>query len=387
MKKIYMDYAATTPVAKEVIEAMLPYFTENFGNASTLYSLGREAEKVLEKSREKVAELINANPKEIIFTSGGTESDNLALKSIAFTNKERGNHIITSLIEHHAVLDTCKWLEKQGFKVTYLPVDKYGFVNLEDLENAITKETTLVSIMWANNEIGTIEPVKEIGKICKDHGIYFHTDAVQAFGKLEINIKKLNIDLLSASSHKIYGPKGVGCLFVKSGVKLEPLLHGGGQEFGLRSGTENISGIVGFVKACELARKNLKKEATRETKLRDKLIKGVLEIPDCWLNGHPTKRLPGNTNFSFKYIEGESLVLYLDMHGIACSTGSACSTKSLKPSHVLTAIGLKPEEAHGSLRLTLGKDTTGEDIDYVLTTLPEVVKNLRQISPLKGGRV
>ena len=386
--KIYLDHAATTAVDKEAIKAMLPYFDNKFGNASSLHQFGQEAKEALETSRETVAKLINADPREIIFTSGGTESDNWAIKKIAFTNEDKGNHIITSRIEHHAVLESCEFLGKNGFKVTYLPVDRYGLVNPEDVKKAITKNTVLVSIMHANNEIGTIEPIEEIGNICKEKGVYFHTDAVQTVGKVPIDVKKMNVDLLSCSSHKLYGPKGVGFLYVKKGTKIAPMIHGGGHEFCLRSGTENIAGIAGFAKACELAQKNMEKWNSHEKKLRDKLVKGVLErIPESWLNGHPEKRLEGNANFCFKCIEGESLILHLDDKGVAASTGSACSTKELKPSHVLTAIGLSPVDAHGSLRLTLGKDSTEKEIDYVLEVLPGIVADLRKISPLwKGDR-
>src|SRR3989338_8219972 len=384
--RIYMDHAATTPVDKEVIQTMLPYFDKKFGNASSLHQFGQEAKEALENNRETVAKLINDEPREVIFTSGGTESDNWAIKKIAFTNEDRGNHIITSKIEHHAVLESCEFLEKNGFKVTYLPVDKYGLVNPEDIKKAITKNTIFVTIMHANNEIGTIEPIEEIGKICKEKGVYFHTDAVQTVGKVPIDVKKMNVDLLSCSSHKLYGPKGVGFLYVKKGTKIAPMMHGGGHEFCLRSGTENVAGIAGFAKACELAQKNMEKWNSHEKRLRDKLVKGVLErIPESWLNGHPEKRLEGNANLCFKCIEGESLILHLDDKGVAASTGSACSTKSLKPSHVLTAIGLSPVDAHGSLRLTLGKDNTEKEIDYVLDVLPKIVEDLRKISPLWHG--
>lgn len=382
MKRIYMDHAATTPVAEEVVKAMLPYFAEHFGNASSIHSFGQEAKAALENSRKIIAKSINAKPEEIIFTSGGTESDNMTIKEIAFTNKNK-NHIITSAIEHHAVLHTCEFLEKQGFKVTYLPVDRYGLVNPTDVEKAITPKTVLVSIMHANNEIGTIEPIAEVGKICSKYKVYFHTDAVQTFGKVPINVKKMRIDLLSASAHKLYGPKGVGILYIKKGTKISPLIHGGGHEQGMRSGTENIVGIVGFAKAVQIARKNMRKEIKKETALREKLINSVLKIPSSRLNGHPTKRLAGNANFSFDGIEGEALVMHLDMKGIAASTGSACSTRSLKPSHVLTAIGLTPIQAHGSLRLTLGRGNTELDVDYVLRILPDIIKNLRKISPFK----
>ncbi|MEM2017742.1 MAG: cysteine desulfurase NifS [Candidatus Pacearchaeota archaeon] len=381
MKRIYLDYAATTPVAPEVLEAMKPYFSEKYGNASSLHAFGQEARKALEDARKKIANFINARPAEIIFTSGGTESNNLAIKGIAFANKEKGKHIITSKIEHHAVLEPCKWLEKQGFKVTYLPVNNEGIVNPEDVEKAITKETILVSIMHANNEIGTIQPIEEIGKICRKHKVYFHTDAVQSFGKLEIDVKKMNIDLLSASAHKIYGPKGVGLLYVNRDVKIEPIQHGGGHETGLRSGTENVAGIVGFAKAVELVQKLGKKEQEREKKLRDKIIDKLLEIKGTKLNGSRTKRLFNNINVSFKGIEGEALLIRLDQEGFAVSTGSACSSKSLEPSHVLTALGLKPEEAHGSLRITIGRYTTEQDVDMLLKVLPKIVNSLRKISP------
>ncbi len=383
MKKVYLDYAGTTPVDKRVLQAMIPYFSKNFGNASSLHKFGQDAKNALEESREKISEVINADREEIVFSSGGTEADNLALKGIAFANKEKGKHIIVSSIEHHAILDTCKWLEKQGFDVSYLPVDKYGFINLENLESTICKDTILVSVMHANNEIGTIEPIEEIGKICHEHDAHFHTDAVQTFGKIPVNVKKMNIDLLTVSSHKIYGPKGVGALYIRKGVKIEPLIHGGGQESNLRSGTENVSGILGFGIASEIAKKEMKKDAKQQIKLRDYLIKNVLKIEKSHLNGHPVKRLPNNTNFWFDFIEGESLITHLDFYGIAASTGSACSSKSLEPSHVLLAIGLKHEEAHGSLRLTLGKYTTKRDIDYTLKVLPKVVKRLREISPFK----
>jgi len=383
MRRIYLDYAATTPVDPRVIETMKPYFSKVFGNASSLHRFGQEAKRALEESRYKIAEVISATDSEIIFTSSGTESDNLAIKGIASANKDKGKHIIVSRIEHDAILEPSQWLEKQGFEITYLPVDNYGIVDIHKLENSIRKDTILVSIMHANNEIGTIEPIEEIGKICSKHGVYFHTDAVQTFGKTSIDVNKMDIDLLSASSHKIYGPKGVGMLFVREGVKIEPLLHGGGHESGIRSSTENVAGIVGFSAAAEIAKKEMKKESARQIKLRDYLIKNVLKIENSHLNGHPVNRLPNNTNFWFDFIEGESLVTHLDFYGIAASTGSACSSKSLEPSHVLLAIGLKHEQAHGSLRLTLGKYTTKEDIDYTLTILPKVVNRLREISPFK----
>jgi cysteine desulfurase len=383
MKKIYLDYAATTPVDPRVLEAMKPYFLSKFGNASSLYKFGQEAKRALEDSRKKIAKLINADPSEIIFTSGGTESDNMAIEEIIYPNRNKGKHVITSKIEHPAIMDTCKFIESDGFDVTYLNVDKTGIVNPNDVRKAITDKTTLVTIMHANNEIGTIEPIEKIGKICREKDVVFHTDAVQTFGKIPIDVKKMNIDLLAGSAHKIYGPKGVGFLYVRKGIGITPLIHGGGQEFGKRSGTENIAGIVGFATAAEIAKKEMKKESARETKLRDYLIRNVLKIENSHLNGHPVKRLPNNANFWFDFIEGESLITHLDFYGIAGSTGSACSSKSLEPSHVLLAIGLKHEQAHGSLRLTLGKYTIKSDIDYTLTVLPKVVKRLREISPLR----
>jgi len=382
MEKIYMDNAATTPVDKEVAKAMQPYFSEKFGNASSLHLWGREAKMALDIARAKIAKFIGAKEEEIIFTSGGTESNNLTIKGLAFSSP-RGSHIITSKIEHHAITEPCEWLEKQGYKVTYLDVDQYGMVNPKDVEKAITEKTILVSIMHANNEIGTIEPIAEIGKICKKHNILFHTDAVQSFGKVPINVKKMNIDLLSTSAHKIYGPKGVGFLYIRKGIKLTPVAHGGGHEQGIRSGTENVAGIVGFAKAVELAKKRMLFDNLHLKKLQKKLIEGISKIENAKLNGHPTQRLANNVHFSFSGIEGESLVVLLDIAGIGASTGSACTTKSLKPSHVLTACGLSAEIAHSSLRLTLGRENTPEQINYVLKKIPEVVANLRKISPLK----
>jgi len=384
MKKnrIYLDYAATTPVDPKVTKTMLPYFSEKFGNTMSLHSFGQEVKQVLEESREVVAGLMKAQATEIIFTSSATESNNLALKGIAFANKDKGQHIIISSIEHPCIMESAKWLEKRGFEITRLKVDKCGLVDPEDVKKAIKKNTILVSIMHANNEIGTIEPIEEIGKICKERDVYFHTDASQSFGKIPIDVNKMNIDLLTASSHKMYGPKGAACLFIKENVKIEPLLHGGGHESGLRSSTVNVSAIVGFTRACKICEKEMKKEAEKQIKLRDKLIKGVLEkIEFSHLNGHPKKRLPNNTNFSFSFVEGESLVIQLDLLGIAGSTGSACSSAKLEPSHVLLAIGLKPQEAHGSLRLSLGRWTTEEEINKVLEILPEAIKKLRKISP------
>lgn len=389
MKRIYMDHAGTTPMRKEVLEAMLPYLTDRFGNASSIYSYGREAKTALEDSREKVAGLIGADAREVFFTAGGSESDNWALRGIAAANGDRGNHIITSSIEHHAVLHTCQDLEKQGYKVTYLPVDKFGLVDPEHVNNAITDETILVSIMHANNEIGTIEPIAEISKVIKQKrkNIYFHTDAVQTVGKIPVNVNDLGVDLLSISSHKIYGPKGVGALYIRKGTKIKPFITGGAQESQRRAGTENVPGIVGFGRAAELIGKELEKEHERLSKLRDKLIHGIMEkIPHVRLNGHPTRRLPHNVNVCFEFIEGESLLLNLDMKGICASSGSACTSGSLEPSHVLLAIGLPHKIAHGSLRLTLGRDNTEEDVNYILEILPDIVSKLREMSPLFAER-
>lgn len=381
-KKIYLDYAATTPIDSRVTKAMLPYFSEKFGNTMSLHSFGQEVKEVMEESREVVAGLIKAEPNEIIFTSSATESNNLALKGIAFANKNKGQHIIISSIEHPCIMESAKWLEKQGFEITRLKVDKYGLVDSKDVKKAIKEDTILVSVMHANNEIGTIEPIEEIGKICKERGVYFHTDAAQSFGKIPIDVNKMNIDLLTASSHKMYGPKGAACLFIKENIKIEPLLHGGGHEAGRRSSTVNVAAIVGFAKACKICKRKMKTEAKRQIKLRDKLIKGVLEkIEFSHLNGHPKKRLPNNANFSFAFVEGESLVIQLDLSGIAGSTGSACSSAKLESSHVLLAIRLKPQEAHGSLRLSLGRWTTEEEINKVLEVLPKAIKKLREISP------
>jgi len=390
-RRVYMDHAATTYTKQEVLEEMLPYFKEVYGNPSSVHGFGREARKAVDLARERTAAALNASPEEIYFTSGGTEADNWAIKGVAWANKERGNHIITTSIEHHAVLHTCQYLEKMGFEVTYLPVDSYGLVYPEQVKEAITDKTILISVMFANNEIGTIEPIKEIGQIARERGIYFHTDAVQAVGHIPVDVKEMNIDLLSLSAHKFYGPKGVGALYIRKGVKLHPFIHGGAQERNRRAGTENLPGIVGLGKAIELAVSNLEESSKRLTAMRDRLISGVLNtIENVRLNGHPTKRLPGNANFSFEFIEGESLLLSLDMKGIAASSGSACTSGSLDPSHVLLAIGLPHEIAHGSLRLTLGDDNTDEDIDYVLEVLPDIVQRLREMSPLfaqnKGGK-
>ncbi|MBI2979967.1 MAG: cysteine desulfurase NifS [Chloroflexi bacterium] len=383
MKPIYLDYAATTPTHPEVVKAMLPYFTEVFGNPSSIYSYGLEAKEALEQARAKVANLIGARDEEIVFTSGGTEADNSALKGVALANESKGNHIITSSIEHHAVSETCKFLEKRGFQVTYLPVDEYGLVNPEDVKKAITVKTILISIMYGNNEVGTIEPIAEIGQIAKEAKVYFHTDAVQTVGHIPIAVDELGVNLLSMSAHKLYGPKGVGALYVRKGTRLVPFLHGGDQEKKRRATTENVPGIVGFGAAAEMAQREMGQEAQRLTHLRDRLIKGILErIEDVRLNGHPKRRLPNNVNISFNFVEGESILLNLDLEGICVSTGSACTSASLEPSAVLLAMGLSHELAHGSLRMTLGKWTTEEEINQVLEVLPRVIAKLRAMSPL-----
>jgi cysteine desulfurase len=388
MKKlVYMDHAATTPVKPDVLEAMLPYFSEKFGNPSSIYALARDSKEAVEHARAQVAAAIGASPDEIFFTAGGSESDNWAIKGTAFANRKKGDHIITTAIEHHAVLHTCEYLEKQGFSVTYLPVDRYGMVDPADVEAAITDRTILVTVMAANNEIGTLQPIREIGRIAHAHGIPFHTDAVQAIGAVPIDVKADNIDMLSLSGHKFYGPKGIGALYVRKGVRLDSLVHGGGQERRRRAGTENLPGIVGLGKAIEMATADIEEHAARIAAMRDRLRDGILAtIPDTILNGHPTQRLPNNLNVSFRYIEGESVLLMLDAHGICASTGSACSSASLEPSHVLLAIGLPHETAHGSLRLTLGDLTTDEDVDHVLEVLPTIVERLRSMSPLYAAR-
>ncbi len=383
MKKIYLDYAATTPFDPEVLEGMTPYFFEKFGNASSLYAYGQEAKKAIEDSRAAIAGFIGADPTEIVFTSGGTESNNFAIKGAAFALQKKGNHIITSAIEHHAVLEPCKFLEKQGFKVTYIPVDKSGLVSPVDIKKAITQNSILISVMQANNEIGVLQPIAEIGKLAKEKGVYFHTDSVQTIGHIPVNVNDLNVDLLSLSAHKFYGPKGVGALYVRKGTRLETFLHGGDQEKGRRASTYNTPAIVGLGKAIELCKEKMEKEAAFQMALRDRLIKEIPQrIPEVILNGHPLQRLPNNVNFSIRYIEGESMLLRLDMMGIACSTGSACTSTSLEPSHVLLAIGLSHEIAHGSLRITLGRWTKKEEIDQLLETLPQVVEKLRAMSPL-----
>jgi cysteine desulfurase len=387
MKQAYFDYAATTPVHPDVVKAMLPYFTEFFGNPSSIHQFGQQAKQAMETARENVAKLLGARPDEIVFTSGGSEADNMALKGVALANEAKGKHIITSAIEHHAVLETAHFLEKRGFRVTYLPVDKYGTVDPQAVSDAISDDTILVSIMHANNEVGTIQPVAQIGAIAKQRGVLFHTDAVQTVGHVPINLKAMNVDLLSASAHKLYGPKGVGILYVRKGTRLVSLIHGGEQERRRRASTENIPGIVGFGKAAEIAMQEMTEEAEHLTALRDKLIDGLLSrIDDIRLNGHPTQRLPNNVNVSVRYVEGESMLLNLDMEGIAASTGSACSSGTLEPSHVLLALGLSHEEAHGSIRLSLGRYTTENDIDRVLEVLPRVVSKLRAMSPLYKSR-
>ena len=385
MDRIYLDNAATTAVDPVVLETMLPYFTEIFGNPSSIHSTGRDAHRAVDAARKQIAAAINAQPNEIYFTAGGSESDNWAIKGIAFAKREKGNHIITSSIEHHAVLHTCQWLEKQGFEVTYLPVDEYGQVRIEDVEAAITDKTILITIMAANNEIGTLQPIAEIGKLAKEKGVTFHTDAVQAVGAIPIDVQAMNIDLLSMSGHKFHGPKGLGVLYIRKGVRIDNFMHGGAQERSKRAGTENLAAIVGMGKAIELATQNLEANAAHMTRLRDKLIGGILErIPDVRLNGHPTNRLPNNCNVSVRYIEGEALLLRLDLAGVAGSSGSACTSGSLDPSHVLLAIGLPHEIAHGSLRLSLSHTTTEDEIDYVLDTLPGIVKSLRDMSVLNA---
>ena len=393
LKYVYLDNAATTPMDPQVIEEISRHFKETYGNSSSLHSIGQKAGQLLERSRKTIASLINAKSEDIYFTSSGTESDNLAIMGVALKNQEKGNHIITTTIEHHAVENPCKELQKRGFEVTFLPVDNFGLIDLKELEKAITDKTILITIMFANNEIGVIEPIKEIGAIANKHNVVFHTDAVQAFGKIPIDVDEMNIHLLSASAHKIYGPKGIGLLYIRNkgkkegkGKYIQPLMFGGGHEKDMRPSTVAVPLIAGFAKAAEIAKAEMDKEAERQIKLRDKIIKTVLEnIDNTYLNGHPSIRLPNNVNLGFKYVEGESIVLDLDMEGIGTSTGSACSSKSLDPSHVLLAIGLKPEEAHGSLRISLGRFTTDKEVNYFLEKLPPTIERLRKISPLKKG--
>lgn len=383
MRRIYFDHSATTPVHPAVAEEMIRYITGNFGNPSSVHSFGREARKAVEEAREKVARGLGATPEEIVFTAGGTESDNLAIRGTAYANRDKGNHIITSAVEHHAVLDTCKALEKEGFSLTILPVDGNGLVSPESAANAINKKTILITIMHANNEVGTIEPITEIARLARERGVLVHTDAVQSVGKIPVNVDELRVDLLSISGHKIYGPKGVGALYIRRGTRWQPLNQGGGQERKRRPGTENVPGIVALGKALELAVQDLESESARLKVLRDKLITGVMgRIPHVRLNGHPEQRLPNHVNFSFEFIEGESLLLSLDLEGVAASSGSACTSGSLLASHVLLAMGIPQEVAHGSLRLTLGRDNTGEEVDFFLNILPGIVERLRSMSPI-----
>ena len=384
MKTTYMDYSATTYVKPEVLDAMMPFFTEKFGNPSSFYGISRETKMAIDNARAQVAKAINCDPNEVYFTGGGSEADNWAIKGIATAHMKKGNQIITTKIEHHAVLHTCEFLEKFGFEVTYLDVNEEGFVDLKQLEEAITDKTILVSIMFANNEIGTIQPIKEIGALCREKKVLFHTDAVQAVGSVPVDVKEMNIDLLSLAGHKLYGPKGIGALYIRRGIRIDNLIHGGGQERGRRAGTENIPGVVGLGKAIELATENIEENRARLTVLRDKLIDGILErIPYARLNGpRGDKRLPGNSNISFEFIEGESILLSLDFEGICASSGSACTSGSLDPSHVLLAIGLPHEKAHGSLRTTLGAASTEEDVEKLLNELPPIIERLRNMSPL-----
>jgi cysteine desulfurase len=378
LKKIYLDHAATTPADRRVVDAMAPYFTENFGNPSSAHSFSREAKDAVIRAREGISAFLGAETEEIVFTSGGTESDNMAIKGIAYARREKGNHIITSKIEHHAILESCRFLERQGFAVTYIPVDRYGMVDPDEIKKAITDKTILISIMHANNEIGTIQPIREIGKLAGDKGVYFHTDAVQTMGHIPVDVNDLNVDLLSASAHKLYGPKGVGMLYIRKGVRMHSFMHGGDQEKGRRASTHNVPGIVGFGKAVELAGQEMKGEMEQLRPLRDYLIKGVISrIDDSFLNGHPELRLPNNVNVSIPDVEGESVLIKMDGAGIACSTGSACASSSMEASHVLMAIGVPPEIAQGSLRFSLGKATARDDIEYVLEVLPGVVGRLR----------
>ena len=387
MRRIYLDYAATTPTHPDVVKAMLPYFTEKFGNPSAIYACAQETKAAIEDARSKVAQLLGARDEEIVFTSGGTEANNFAIKGTAYANKRKGNHIITNVIEHHAVLETCHFLEKMGYQLTILPVDSYGMVSPDDVRNAITPKTILITIMMANNEIGTIQPIAEISKIAREAGVYLHTDAVQTACHLPINVDELGVDMLSMSAHKFYGPKGVGALYIRKGTRLVSFMHGGGQERNRRASTENVPGIVGMGKAVELAMDEIDAEATRITRLRDKLIKGLFDrIDPLRLNGHPQKRLPNNVNISIAFVEGEAICLNLDVEGICASTGSACSSGSLEPSHVMLALKLPPEEMRSSIRFSLGKWTTDEEIEYVLDVLPRIVNKLRAMSPLLKTR-
>lgn len=386
MRHIYLDHNATTPIHPEVLDAMMPYLNDKFGNASSIHSFGQETKVAIDKARETVAQALGAKPAEIFFTSGGTESDNLAIKGIAYSHRKKGNHIVTSKIEHHAVLHTCQFLEKQGSVVTYLPVDQTGMVDPADVEKSITDQTTLVTIMHANNEVGTLQPIQEIGSICKNKGVPFHTDAVQSFGKVPIEVDKLNIDLLSLSGHKVYGPKGTGALYIRKGKRITPLIHGGSHERNRRAGTENVAGIVGLGKATQLAIESMEHEAECLTELRNSLYYRLAEsTTGMRMNGHPRQRLPGTLNVSFAGIEGESIVLSLDMKGIAVSSGSACMSGALEPSHVLSAMGLSPELAQGSIRFSLGRENTAEDVDRVVEILPKIIQRLRSMSPLEAA--
>ncbi len=388
MKRIYMDHSATTPVHPAVLEAMLPYFTKNFGNASSVHSFGRDAKNAIESAREKIADFIGAQPNEIIFTSGGTESDNFAIEGVAFENSKKGNHIITSVIEHHAVLNTCKHLESHGFQVSYVSVDEHGIVDLDHLKSLIRDETILITIMHVNNEIGTIEPISEISAIAKENGIILHTDAVQSVGKIPVNVNDLGIDLMTMSAHKIYGPKGVGALYIRKGTKIEPLIRGGHHERNRRAGTENVPGIVGFGKAVEVASADMEQESRRMWELTERLKYGLQEkIEYVYENSHPTRRVPNIVNLSFDYVEGESIILNLDIKGVAASTGSACTSGALDPSHVLTALGLCASTAQGAVRFSLGRDNTTEDVDYIIDIMPEIINKLRQMSPLYADKI
>jgi len=386
-KEVYLDNAATTPVRKEVLREMIDYFNLYYGNPSSFHNKGKEALDAIQSARKKIAEILNCKQNEIIFCSGGTESVNFAIKGVAFANKEKGNHIITTKIEHHAVLNTCEFLERDGFNVTYLDVNKNGILDIEKLKKAITYKTILISVMYANNEIGTIQPIREIAEVAKQHEIFFHSDACQAAEYLDLNVNNLGVDLMTLNGSKIYGPKGIGILFKKENIKVEPLIHGGGQEFGLRSGTENVPYIVGFAKALELAQKEREAESKRLTELRDYFIEELLKIPGTFLNGHSNKRLPNNINISFSDVEGESIVLYLNEKGIYVSTGSACNSKNLSVSHVLKAIGIPYEIAHGSIRISLGRETTKRDINYTIRQIRKTIEKLREISPLKFAKL
>jgi cysteine desulfurase len=381
MKRIYMDHNATTPLREEALVAMLPYLQEEFGNPSSLHAFGRQARRAIETAREQVATTLGTRPREIVFTGCGTESDNQAIKGVAYANRGQGDHVVTTQVEHKAVLQACQYLEKQGFRVTYLPVDQYGVVDPGDVARAITGQTVLVSVMFANNEVGTVQPIAEIGRICQERGVTFHTDAVQAVGKLPVDVAELGVDLLSLSAHKFYGPKGIGALYVRQGVKIDPLLHGGHQEWGRRAATENVAGIVGLGRAIELRREEMAAEVDRLTALRERLYEGIAaRIDHVYLNGHPTRRLPGTLSLCFDYVEGEGIIMGLDLAGIAVSSGSACTSASLEPSHVLLAMGVQPATAQGSIRFSLGRENTEEDVDHVLEALPPVVERLRAMS-------